>query len=134
MNVKICPSCHEKIRPESRFCTHCGAKLTNNTPLGPCLMILTRDQNSVIFPLNDRKSTIGRHIKNTIIVNDEHVSTYHAAIIVENENTWVEDLKSRNGVYVNGKKISNRTILKDGSLIKIGSTILKYLPNHEYIE
>jgi len=134
MNTHICSACNKPIRSGSNFCTNCGIKQVEDESLGPCLMILTKDQNSVLFPLKNGKSTIGRHIKNSIILQDEHVSTYHAVIIVENGHTWIEDSKSRNGVFVNGKKISGRSALKDGSLIKIGSTILKYSPNHEYVE
>ena len=43
-------------------------------------------------------------------------------------------MNSRNGVYVNGKKISERTKLINDSLIKIGSTILKYSKEHDNLE
>ena len=134
MDKKICTACYERIRKNARYCTHCGEKQYKEMAIGPSIMILTKDQNSVTFPLKNGKSTIGRHVKNSIIVNDENVSTYHAAITVDNKSATIEDLNSRNGVYVNGQKISGCVTLKSGSLIKIGSTILKYTPQHEYQE
>ncbi len=129
----VCPSCIEVVREGSNFCTYCGEKLMDQAPPGPCLTILTKEHSSIIFPLQKGKSTIGRNLKNSIILNDEHVSTYHAAVTINDDACWIEDLNSRNGVYVNGKKISEETRLLNDSLIKIGSTILKYSAelNHE---
>jgi len=134
MDTKFCSACYARIRSDARFCTSCGENQYEDISLGPRLMILTKDQNSVVFPLSEGKSTIGRHIKNAIIVEDEHVSTFHAAISVKDDNVFIEDLNSQNGVYVNGKKISGHVKLNSGTLIKIGSTILKFMLEQEYMD
>ena len=134
MSNSVCPSCIEVIREGAKFCTYCGEKLIEETPPGPYFTILTKEQSSIIFPLVEGRSTIGRNINNSIILSDELVSTYHAAVLFRNGSCWIEDLNSRNGVYINGKKISRRLKLENDSLIKIGSTILKYSAEHEEVE
>lgn len=48
------------------------------------------------------------------------------ARLVRNGGSWtLEDPGSRNGTYVNGKRVS-RAVLKDGDFIEVGSVILRY--------
>jgi len=126
----ICQACNQKNRYGNRYCTNCGFEFgTSEEITGPCLSILTSDQSSVVFPIKEGKTTIGRNIENTIVINDEQVSYLHAAILSEDQNIWIEDLKSRNGVYLNGKRITSRCLLHDGSLIRLGNTILRFEDN-----
>src|SRR5262249_4012120 len=55
------------------------------------------------------------------------ISRHHARIVYESGTAWVEDLRSRNGTYVNGKKIGVRTELRDGDKLQIGrTTVLRF--------
>jgi len=126
MNHSICPSCNFNNRPNNNYCTQCGYKLVDDQLTGPRLVVLTKEKSSIVFQIKDTECTIGRASNNSIIINDDRISNFHSKIINENNNIWIEDLKSTNGVFVNGKKIIDRQLLHNGSLIKLGSTILKF--------
>ena len=126
MTENICPLCRHVNRIENIFCTKCGTKLEKPVFNSPRLSVCTREDSSVVFPVKPGRTTIGRDLSNTIVISDERISKFHAAILYENNLAWIEDLKSRNGIYLNGKKLAEKTILNDGSLIRLGTTILRY--------
>jgi pSer/pThr/pTyr-binding forkhead associated (FHA) protein len=55
----------------------------------------------------------------------EEVSRRHCAITVGPAEVWVEDLGSRNGTFVNGTRITERTKVVDGDIVRVGSLELK---------
>lgn len=70
---------------------------------------------------------IGRKEDNSICLNDQFVSSYHAKLYVRNNDFYLEDLDSTNGTYVNASKITGRIKLKVEDEIKLGSTIFKVI-------
>jgi pSer/pThr/pTyr-binding forkhead associated (FHA) protein len=54
------------------------------------------------------------------VVTGRTVSRYHAHLNFVEGRWYVEDLQSANGTMVNGKRIQERTFLKDGDLINFG--------------
>lgn len=71
------------------------------------------------------KITLGRDDDNDVIINSPYASGYHAQIEQQGEELWIEDLKSTNGTYVNGKKISGKMLLQPSDLISIGGKSLE---------
>ncbi len=67
---------------------------------------------------------IGRHSDNDIVIENIKVSRYHARLIKENDNWFIEDLGSSNGTYVNGKKIKKISV-SDKDSVLIGGIPLK---------
>ena len=67
---------------------------------------------------------IGRHSDNDIVIDNIKVSRYHARLIKENDNWFIEDLGSSNGTYVNGKKIKKISV-SDKDSVLIGGIPLK---------
>ena len=64
---------------------------------------------------------IGRSPANEVVVPDERVSRRHALVHVqEGGEYWLVDLGSGNGTYVNGRRLTRPTRLKDGDEIEIG--------------
>ena len=63
---------------------------------------------------------IGRAQAAAVRINSTRVSRQHARILVSPEGAQIEDLGSRNGTYVRGRKISALTALADGDEILIG--------------
>jgi len=70
--------------------------------------------------------TIGRHPSCNINLADTKVSRKHAKIYRRHNRCFIEDLGSRNGTFVNGKRISRSVELCDGFEIKIGSAIFVF--------
>ena len=62
--------------------------------------------------------TIGRGGKCDIFLDDPQVSNCHAVVTVTDKDIIIEDNKSTNGIYINGKKTA-RAILTRGDIIKV---------------
>ncbi len=78
------------------------------------------------FELDQEKFTIGRKPENDIQIDNLAVSGKHSLIITILDDSFLEDLGSTNGTYVNGKLIKKHA-LKDGDVVAIGKHELKYL-------
>jgi len=65
--------------------------------------------------------SIGRSSENRIILDHPQVSRHHALIERMGTRYRIRDLKSSNGVFVNGKRIEREAWLKEGDEIRIGS-------------
>jgi pSer/pThr/pTyr-binding forkhead associated (FHA) protein len=76
---------------------------------------------------------IGREEGVDLRLNDDLTSRRHAKVRRDWAGTHIEDLRSRNGVRVNGRRISTHS-LKDRDEIEIGSTRLLYLDPSELRE
>jgi pSer/pThr/pTyr-binding forkhead associated (FHA) protein len=63
--------------------------------------------------------TIGRSQDNGLHIDDPTVSGHHAQIVTVFDSSYVEDLGSTNGTFVNGKKTRTHT-LHNGDLLTIG--------------
>ncbi|MEO1171458.1 MAG: GGDEF domain-containing protein, partial [Myxococcota bacterium] len=67
-----------------------------------------------------------RHSRNTVCFRHHSVSRSHATVLYVEGKCIISDLKSSNGTYVNGDRVSQQT-LTDGDKIQIGTTtILKF--------
>src|SRR5262245_59018639 len=64
---------------------------------------------------------IGRDERNTIVLNDKSVSRFHAEVRQEGGAYYVVDLKSRNGIYVNGHQIKGKAALSLGVPVTLGA-------------
>lgn len=93
----------------------------------PGSLVLTLNQ-SVLgeFPLDKERLLIGRKPENDIQVDNLAVSGQHAAIITILNDSFLEDLDSTNGTFVNGKLVKKHA-LKHGDVITIGKHELKYV-------
>jgi hypothetical protein len=78
-----------------------------------------------IIPLTDPEYLIGRHRENTIVLPDPGVSGFHARIYRGPDGFVLEDLKSRNGTWVNGERVFQLT-LTSGDRVHLGTTDLLY--------
>jgi len=72
-----------------------------------------------------RRTRIGRGADNELVLDLKHVSRYHAVLLAGPVHTTIEDLRSTNGVFVNGKRVS-RHVLKEGDRVTIGKTNFRY--------
>src|SRR5207249_2622108 len=68
--------------------------------------------------------TIGRVQGNDIILPKGNVSKRHSRIVLKDGKFIIVDLKSTNGTYVNGRKITSPLVIKATDKIYIGDFIL----------
>lgn len=67
------------------------------------------------------KCALGRAPNNDVVIENDKVSRLHALIHRQDDaEFWVVDLGSRNGTYINGRRIALATRLSDGDVVMLG--------------
>lgn len=79
-----------------------------------------------LFPLEKDKAILGRHPDCQIVLDAGAVSRQHAQILQVGEDYFVEDLRSRNGTFVNGQLVEGRHKLNDNDKLKICDLLLSF--------
>lgn len=90
-------------------------------------LILSMD-NLVLkeIPLNKERTTLGRKAHNDIQIDNLAVSGEHAVIVSILNDSFLEDLNSTNGTFVNGQQIKKH-FLQNNDVIELGKYRLKYI-------
>ena len=71
--------------------------------------------------------SIGRAPGNQLVLVDEKASRKHALIHKQGENEyWLVDLGSSNGSYLDGRRVMQPMMLRDGATVRIGSSTLTF--------
>lgn len=78
------------------------------------------------YPLTSETMTIGRKPSNDIPIDNLSISGRHAQVITILEDSFLEDLGSTNGTYVNGKLVKKHA-LEDGDIITLGKFQITYV-------
>lgn len=78
------------------------------------------------YALNKERMTVGRKAHNDIVIDNLAVSGEHAAIVTIQNDSFLEDLDSTNGVMVNGST-TKKHFLQSNDVIEIGKYKIKYL-------
>ena len=87
---------------------------------GEALLVLTQDDEPQRnWSLARKVTTIGRWDDNEVVIPDRWVSRHHAEIHHQGTRYVIHDLDSKNGLYVNGTRISGSIALEDGDHIQI---------------
>ena len=82
-------------------------------------LVLTFDERVLDEYALDSEVTIGRLPDNTIIIDNPAVSGHHARVFLEGDDYVVEDLRSKNGTYVNEKHVV-RAALQNRDVLLVG--------------
>jgi DNA-binding winged helix-turn-helix (wHTH) protein len=77
-----------------------------------------------IIPLKHGENIIGRAADALVSLASRKVSRHHAQIIITARRAVLEDLGSKNGTYVQGKRIDRPIELNDGDCIAVGPATL----------
>ncbi len=80
-----------------------------------------RDAEGHLHRLRATATRIGRDADNEIVINDSYVSRHHAAVMDTGSSFLIIDLRSANGVEVEGQRVHTTAHLTDGDRIKIGA-------------
>lgn len=71
--------------------------------------------------------TIGRSTQNDVVINDPYVGRNHLQIIQKDDGTfYVADFGSKNGTYINGRKVHGEALLSPNDVVRIGNTTLPW--------
>ena len=93
-------------------------------PDGPQVVLMPRAQNdprsSAQYVLDRGVVTVGRAPDNTVVLSDLLVSRHHARLRSEGQAWWLDDLRSANGTYVDGRRVTAAQRVTSASRIAIG--------------
>jgi pSer/pThr/pTyr-binding forkhead associated (FHA) protein len=99
--------------------------------LSPGRYLAVEDGDDVVLHALDRDLThIGRSPASEIVLDDSSVSRRHALITRRGDRTVILDDRSRNGVHVNGVRVSEAD-LHDGDTIGCGHVALRFIERSE---
>jgi DNA-binding winged helix-turn-helix (wHTH) protein len=79
---------------------------------------LVLEEREVQLP--EGENILGRDPDGALWIDDSSVSRRHARILIRGGKATLEDLGSKNGTYVRGKRIEKKVLLVDGDEILIG--------------
>ena len=93
-------------------------------------LILSLDAHTLAeYNMNKERYTIGRLPDNDVRIDNPTVSGHHSLIINILNDSFLEDLNSTNGTYVNGKLIKKHA-LQHGDVITVGKHQLRYVDSN----
>lgn len=95
-----------------------------------CLIVVRGQQPGKRYELSGPVMRIGRDSSSDIVIDDPKVSRQQAKLIKERTSVLLVDGGSTNGTFVNDNKLESGAsiVLNKEDMIKVGGTILKYLP------
>jgi hypothetical protein len=96
------------------------------SPARSCLQILTGPDAGTTCQLVSAKYVLGRHPDCNLAIDSGAASRYHAQIVADGDAWLLEDLRSRNGTFLNDERISGTHTLTGGDRIRIGDVELEF--------
>lgn len=76
--------------------------------------------------LKNEKTVIGRAVDGDIVITSKRVSREHTQIRRDGWRTYVEDMGSTNGTYLNNERIAEPMQLRDGDQIQVGDVLFTF--------
>jgi len=85
----------------------------------PFLLVQSGSHSGEKFRLEADRVIIGRHPACDLVLDASAVSRQHVAVTLREDGYWVEDLRSRNGTSLNGRRLETAAPLSDGDELQI---------------
>lgn len=105
---------HERLRP---------------SPEPPMLHLTLAGKTLQTVPFGQPRLLIGRSEHNDIAIDSRYVSRHHLLLVRNGIATFLMDLNSTNGTYVNSRRVSNHLLI-DSDIISIGQHRIKFCDPH----
>jgi ABC-type multidrug transport system ATPase subunit len=134
--MKTCPTCQTANAPEHKFCRQCGRLLDAGGRQPPpdatvrmTGTLLARGPLLQTYAVNNlfaakTRVVIGRAPDCDICLAHPTVSRYHVLLERRPEGLWLRDLGSVNGVSVEGRRVAEEAVVRDGERVGIGPFLL----------
>jgi DNA-binding SARP family transcriptional activator len=90
-----------------------------NTATGDTAVARLHASSGQVYPLVGAATRIGRSADNDVVLDDADVSRHHAVFSDTGTSFVITDLRSANGVYVQGRRIRGSVALADRDQIRI---------------
>lgn len=89
------------------------------------LTIISGKRSGETLELAPGEHQIGTGRAAEIQLRDKDVGFKHAKVIVEDDQVFLEDLKSKAGTFLNGERVETRVPLKDNDELRLGTAELR---------
>lgn len=99
----------------------------------PRLLIEASNGRTELFALSMPRTEIGRAPGNNLVLDDPRTSRFHAIVDREASFFIIRDLFSKNGIYVNGRKVHARA-LRSGDTVMIGDCQARFIADEDFVE
>jgi len=94
--------------------------------VGHYFVVSKGDQPVALVEITTNDLTIGRDPAQALALADTEMSRLHARAAIVNGEVVVADLGSTNGTFLDGQRLTKPVTLKEGSVLRMGSHLLKY--------
>lgn len=99
--------------------------LPTGDPVTPRLIVTINGQVIEDLHMNSPRLLIGRSDHNDISIDNDFISRHHALLVRHGKSTFLMDLNSTNGTFVNARRVSNH-VLVDNDIISVGTHRIKF--------
>jgi len=72
------------------------------------------------YPLFEGENVVGRSAGVTVVIDAQGISRRHARLLIRGERIFLEDLGSKNGTFVEGRRVVERISIQEGTEIRLG--------------
>jgi pSer/pThr/pTyr-binding forkhead associated (FHA) protein len=95
--------------------------------------LLVEQARRVAYPLRVGLNTVGRYPSNDVVLEESWVSRRHCVLLVHARGGCeLHDTASRNGTWVNGRRVDRATPLNSGDCIAICNRTLWFVKEEDY--
>ena len=92
----------------------------------PTLQIISGPDTGRVYQLDRDLLVIGRNPDCDLVLAPKSVSRKHAAIVRRNAEYFLKDTNSTRGTFVNGQRLTQPVVLRNGFVIQIGELQLAF--------
>jgi len=90
------------------------------------LKVVKGPSSGAVFELHGERTVMGRHPNCHVVLENGAVSRHHAQILESHGTYFLEDLRSRNGTFLNDEQVDGRSELNDGDEIRVCDIVMLF--------
>lgn len=122
-------SIERPVLPQGTWLADDQAERESDLPGPPTLYVSHEGETLHQLTFDQPRMLIGRSDHNDIAINSKFISRHHALLVRHGKSTFLMDLNSTNGTFVNSRRVSNHVLMHD-DVIALGHHRIKFSDPH----
>ena len=102
--------------------------------IAPYLQIVSGPLSGRVYKIDREVMVIGRNPDCDLVLDPKSVSRRHAAIVHRSGEYVLKDIGSTRGTYVNGLRLTQPVVLKNGNILQVGEVQLSFTAQAVHIQ